>query len=83
MDIHFNEKREPEIVTWNQLDIGDIYYHRHTHAIAVKTSSNSFFNFTDKSNHHWNKDLRELHANGGYKNFIRCGYALEVKYDVR
>ena len=82
MDIHFNEKREPEIVTWNQLDIGDIYYHRHTHDIGVKTGANTFYYFTDKSYHHWPRYLIEAHKEE-YKNFIRCSYALEVNYDVR
>ena len=83
MDIHFKEKREPELLSWNQLDIGDIYYHIHNHTIAVKTGSKSFFNFTDKAYHHWPKYLNESHDKEAYKNFIRCSYALEVNYDVR
>ena len=83
MNIHFKEKREPELVSWNQLDIGDVYYHIHTHAIGVKTSTNSFYYFSDKSNHHWPKYLTESHAKDGYKNFIRCSYTMEVNYDVR
>ena len=82
MDIHFNEKREPELVSWLQLDIGDVYYHIHTHQSGVKTGSNSFYYFTDKSYHRWPKYLRESHVSAGYKNFIRCRYALEVNYDV-
>lgn len=77
MKIHFNEKRPPELMSWTQLDVGDIFYHVWVHKIGVKLSKNSFYYFNDKSLHHWAKPSQEGHKKG-YKNFIRCNYTLEV-----
>lgn len=59
--MNFNEKRAPILMSWLELDIGDIFYHVWTHKIGVKLSANSFYYFTDKSLHHWAKLNQEGH----------------------
>lgn len=75
--IYFKDKRAFELVSWNDLDIGDIFYHVWLHKTGLKLSKNYFYYFDDKSFSHWSKLNQEGHKKG-YKNFMRCTYTLEV-----
>lgn len=65
-----------DLLTWNELRIGDLYLHIHSHDFMLKTGKHSYFNISDHTNHYIPKYLQE--GDNKYKNFIRCSYVLSV-----
>ena len=40
-----------KILSWDELKIGDVFYHPHLQAVHMKTSNNSYISFKDKKYH--------------------------------
>ena len=45
-------------LSWDELKIGDVCYHKFTHNIIMKTSMNSYISFNDKKYHTRSKLLK-------------------------
>ena len=39
------------LLSWDELKIGDVVYHKFTNAVIMKTSKNSYISFYDKKYH--------------------------------
>lgn len=63
------------IMSWNEMQIGTIYYHINAHYFAIKTGKQSYFDIT---NNRSSKRGKLLQGAGDYKNFIKCSYNVEV-----
>ena len=77
MTFKFNyNRRIATCLTWDQLDIGDYFYHRNTHNICIKTAPKAYFCFNDKSYHTRSKLL----SGGKYPNFylVNCQVIAEL-----
>lgn len=48
----------PELLSWDELKIGDVYYHTCTKKVNIKTSKNSYVSFYDKKYHTRSKLLQ-------------------------
>lgn len=48
-----------DLLTWNELRIGDLYFHIHSHKFYIKTGRHSYFNISDHTNHLVPKLLQE------------------------
>lgn len=66
-----------EALSWEDLDIGCVFYHRHTHDICIKTSSKAFFCFNDMGYHTRSKRLSKVA--GKYKNYYQVNCKIEVE----
>ena len=65
------------LVSWNEMQIGTIYYHIHSHYYAIKTGNQSFFDLTHNRASKRSKLLQE--GNGGnFKNFVECAYRIQT-----
>ena len=62
-------------VSWNEMHIGTIYYHIHSHYYAIKTGNQSYFDIT---NNRASKRSKLLKDGGDYKNFIECSYRIQI-----
>lgn len=40
-----------EVLSWDELKIGDVYYHQFAHSVNMKTSKNAYISFYDKKYH--------------------------------
>ena len=40
-----------EVLSWDELKIGDVCYHQFTHSVIMKTSKNAYISFYDKKYH--------------------------------
>ena len=40
-----------DVLSWDELKIGDVYYHTFTNDVYMKTSKNSYISFHDKKYH--------------------------------
>ena len=65
-----------ELLTWNELRIGDLYYHIHCKEFMLKTGAHSYFNISEHTYHTVSKLLQT--GDDKYKNFIRCSFILSV-----
>ena len=65
-----------ELLTWNELRIGDLYFHIHSKDFNIKTGNHSYFNISEHTYHTVSKLLQE--GDDKYKNFIRCSFVLSV-----
>lgn len=48
----------PHCLSWDELKIGDVYYHMCTKKVNMKTSKNSYVSFSDKKYHTRSKLLQ-------------------------
>ena len=64
------------LLTWNELRIGDIYYHVHSEDFNIKTGNNSYFDISDHEFHTWPKLLQESHDKNHC--FIRASYEMGI-----
>lgn len=74
----FNPNKYDELVSWNELDIGDFYIHIHSKKFSVKTGRWSYFTIDDRSYHHRPTLLQEH----DYKNFVRCSFRITCHADL-
>ena len=75
--LYFNS--DNHIVSWNEMQIGTIYYHLNAHYYAIKTGTQSFFNIT---NNKASKRGTLLKDAGDYKNFVECSYRIQINGGV-
>ena len=47
-----------ELLSWEELNIGDVYYHNFTKNVCIKISPNGYLSFTDKKYHTRSKILQ-------------------------
>lgn len=47
-----------DVLSWDELKIGDVYYHTFTAHVYMKTSKNSYISFYDKKYHTRSKLLQ-------------------------
>ena len=74
----YDEHQYYELVSWSELDIGDIYIHIHNKDFSVKTGPQSYFTFDNRSFHYWPKLLQEH----DYKNFVKCSFWICCSADL-
>lgn len=48
----------PDFLSWDELKIGDVYYHMFAKTVNMKTSKNSYVSFSDKKYHTRSKLLQ-------------------------
>ncbi len=53
-----NTPDTPHYLSWDELKIGDVYYHMYTKKVNMKTSKNSYVSFSDKKYHTRSKLLQ-------------------------
>ena len=71
--LYFNS--DNHLVSWNEMQIGTIYYHLYSHYYAIKTGNQSYFDIT---NNRASKRSKLLQDGGNYKNFIECSYRIQI-----
>lgn len=75
----FNFKYKPyknESLGWDDIDIGQAFYHRYTHNIGIKTSSKAYFCFNDNSYHTRSKLLSNSNSKVYYQ--IKMNVEVEI-----
>ena len=65
-----------EALSWDELEIGCVFYHRHTHDICIKTSSKAYFCFNDKGYHTRSRLLSDAVQ---YKNYYQVKCKIEIE----
>ena len=68
MTIRYRYKPDTDnALSWDMLNIGDIYYHQHAKTVNMKTSKNSYVSFNDKRYHTRSKLLQGSHSKVYYQ----------------
>lgn len=65
-----------EVLSWDELKIGDVYYHQFTHSVNMKTSKNAYISFYDKTYHTRSKLLQG--ANSKVYQLINATFEFEL-----
>lgn len=65
-----------EVLSWDELKIGDIYYHQWAATVNMKTSKNSYISFYDKKYHTRSKLLQG--SNSKVYRLINASFEFEL-----
>lgn len=63
-------------LSWDELKIGDVFYHIHTKDVCIKTSGKAYFTINDRTYHTRSKLLSD---GGHYKNYLQVACKIEVE----
>ena len=64
------QKYKPDInkfLSWDELKVSDVFYHKFTKDFCMKTSNNSYVSFQDKKYHTRSKILQGSHSKVYYQ----------------
>lgn len=71
-----------EYLSWDELKVSDVFYHKFTNNFCMKTSKNSYISFRDKKYHTRSKLLQGSHSKVYYQINAEFIFDIDKKGDA-
>lgn len=72
-----------KILSWDELKIGDVYYHIFLKSVGMKTSKNSYISFSDHKYHTRSKLLQGSHSKTYYQINAEFTFEFDLYKEVK